>query len=268
MSTELITINHSALSTIRDEKLKAALVSADKAAQAVSKAVMSVDSGLKSMAQDFGGIVRNQLYKADGYKHAKDLWEAIGVKESRASQLVGASRLANSPIWNQFNIDALYSLAASKVPVETIETAVKSGELPAWSGAKACKAWADAHKLPDGKPEVVKSYSVHVVLVEYGKPGIVTENDYKNLPRELFDSEITELAKLSLDEPKPVPGPDGWKALYYNSKGFDGHAVVYYRVPEKPEKAAKKSTSAQKAARLEEENARMRAVLEKAGIVI
>ena len=270
MSTELITINKNALSTIKDKTLKAELATADKAAANVRNAIQSVDNALKDISRAFGKIVSEKLYEKDGYEHAKDLWEKLEVKESRASQLVGASRLIDvDGIGNRFNIDALYTLASSKIPVETIKTAVENGELPAWSGQTTVKNWVKSKAIESGKPSIVKTYSVHVVVTVYGdskSASQVYQNDYVNVPMEMFDTSINELALIPLSDGKNVDGIDNWKCKFYQSTDFSGHALVYYRVTEKPDKVAKKSAEKARAAALAEENERMRAALKAAGI--
>ena len=270
MSTELITMNKTVLSTIKDKALKAELTTADKAAMNVRNAVQSADNALKDISRAFGKIVSEKLYEKDGFEHAKDLWEKLEVKESRASQLVGASRLVDiDGIGNRFNIDALYTLASSKLPLETIKAAIDNGELPAWSGQTTVKNWIKAHAIASGEPKIVKTYSVHVVVVAYGSstlPAKVIENDYTNVPMDMFDTAITELAILPLADGQNVTGIDNWKCKFYQSTDFGGHALVYYRQTEKPDKTSKKSAAKERAAKLEEENAKMREALAKLGI--
>lgn len=267
MSTELIIMNKNVLSTIKDKALKAELTTADRAALNVKNAVQSADNALKDISRAFGKIVSEKLYEKDGFEHAKDLWEKLEVKESRASQLVGASRMVDiDGIGNRFNIDALYTLASSKLPVETIKTAVDSGELPAWSGQTTVKNWVKAHAIESGKPEIVKTYSVHVVVTTYGKGGKVIENDYKNVPMDMFEQVVTEFQSMPCGEGKQVEALDNWKCRFYQSTDFSGNIVLYYRVSEKPDKVAKKSAAKERAAKLEEENERMRVALKAAGI--
>ena len=267
MSTELITINKNALSAIKDKALKAELTVADKAALNVKNAVQTADNALKDMSRAFGKIVSEKLYEKEGYKYAKELWKVLGVKEARASQLVGGAQLVDVPgIGDRFNFDPIYTLASSKIPVETIKAAVESGELPSWSSQDSVREWVKAHAIESGKPEIVKTYSVHVVMTTYGKNGKVTENDYVNVPKDMFEQVVTEFQSMPCGEGKQVEALDNWKCRFYQSTDWSGNIVLYYRVPEKPDKASKKSAAKERAAKLEEENAKMREALAKLGI--
>lgn len=150
---------------------------------AIDEAITAYNALMESAGKDAAAMARRQAVAVSMMAEDKDALEKAGFESfkdaalalvhlapSNATQYRKAGdfiRSKDAPaIVNWYSPSALYEFTAKKIPVETINDAIKSGELKEDMSFASIRAWCEAHSpksLTDGdEAEVIPMFSAHI----------------------------------------------------------------------------------------------------------